>query len=68
MKKVSSIYQQYKVTYTNKKGALISVWFRNEFEARELKCELKKEGIIALVEYIKIEFYEPKKTVRKIEL
>lgn len=68
MKKVSSIHQQFKVTYTNKKGGLISVWFRNEFEARELKRELKKEGIIALVEYIKIEFYEPKKTVRKIAL
>lgn len=68
MPKVDAIYHQYKVTYTNKKGGLITVWFRDEFEARELKRELKKEGIIALVEYIKIEFYEPKKTIKKIGL
>lgn len=66
--KIEKIKHQWKVTYTNKNGAKISVWFRNQYEARALKRQLNREGITVLVEYIKTEYYKPEITVTKVAI
>lgn len=68
MKEVQKVKQQYKVTFTNKAGGLVSIWFRDVYEARAYRRELKKQGIIALVEYVKTEYFKPKITVKKVAI